>query len=236
MDRARSTRAAGAQPGGQPAPPRPLPAPGRNRGRPRRGRAAGDIDWHRIAAIYRELGRISPSPVVELTARSLSRWPMGRRRARVDRRARLARAVPPLPLDPGRSSATPGPVRRRPAAAERARSPTTNAASKPSSSDAGGGRLTVGVRTMVEPLRRVLVAPLGRGFPLCRRDYGLQSEPDPLACRRARGPAGCFETPGRGGLTQGRSTRTRTPSTSSIPHSSPATGPCSCGRASCAPR
>ena len=26
----------------------------------------GDTDWHRIAAIYRELGRISPSPVVEL--------------------------------------------------------------------------------------------------------------------------------------------------------------------------
>ena len=40
----------------------PLPAPGRDRRPPRRG----ETDWPQIAALYAELARLEPSPVVEL--------------------------------------------------------------------------------------------------------------------------------------------------------------------------
>ena len=46
--------------------PGPLPAPGGDRRAPRRGADGADTDWPQIAALYGELARLHPTPVVAL--------------------------------------------------------------------------------------------------------------------------------------------------------------------------
>ena len=85
---------------------------------------AADTDWVEIAALYGELARMTPSPVVELNravAVAMADGPEAglapRRRAR---RVRRARRLPPAARDPRRPAAPPRPPRRRRPTAYRA--------------------------------------------------------------------------------------------------------------------
>ena len=195
---------AGARPGGQPTAARARTS-SRPRSRPStpRRRQPADTDWHRIAAIYLELGRINPSPVVELNravAVAMADGPeeglalideldsldsyhlfhsaradlLRRLDRRDDARAAYERALA-ADVEPGRAG-----VPRAPA---------------------GGGRLSAGVQSMVEPLRRVLVrAPRPRGRPaLARVRVAERARP-----ARARGGARSARAAARGDRRRGR--------------------------------